>query len=105
MKSMKKVELIIESVYINRLLKLFTKHDIHGYTIIKDIEGFGGHGFKTADDVSDIFTNIYIFTVCEAEQYQGMDKDIRSFLSRYGGKCILSDVLLLLGTPRSVKLG
>lgn len=100
MKSMKKVELIIESVYLNRLLELFKKHDINGYTIIKDIEGFGGHGFKTADDVSDIFTNIYIFAVCEAEQYQDMDKDIRSFLSRYGGKCILSDVMLLLGTPK-----
>lgn len=97
---MKKVELIVESVYLNRLLELFKKHDINGYTIIKDIQGCGGHGFKTADDVSDIFTNIYIFAVCEAEQYQAMDKDIRSFLSRYGGKCILSDVMLLLGTPK-----
>lgn len=100
MKSMKKVELIIESVYVNRLVELFKKHDINGYTIIKDIEGYGGHGLKTADDVSDIFTNTYVFTVCEADQYQKMDKGIRSFLSRYGGKCILSDVMLLLGTPK-----
>ena len=100
MKSMKKVELIIESVYLNRLLELFKKHSINGYTIIKDIEGLGGHGLKMADEVSDMLTNIYIFTVCEAEQYQAMDKDIRRFLSRYGGKCILGDVMLLLGTPK-----
>lgn len=100
MKNMKKVELIIESVYENRLLELFKKHEINGYTIIKDIEGYGGHGLKTADDVSDIFSNIYIFAVCESDKYQNMDKDIRSFLARYGGKCILSDVMLLLGTPK-----
>lgn len=101
MKNMKKVELIIEAVYLNRLLELFKKHDISGYTIIKDIEGYGGHGLKTADDVSDVFSNIYLFAVCEESQYQDMDKDIRSFLSRYGGKCILSDVMLLIGTPKN----
>lgn len=101
MKNMKKVELIIESVYINKLLELFKKHDISGYTIIKDIEGAGGHGLKTADDVTDIFSNVYIFTVCEDDKYKNMDKDIRAFLKKYGGKCILTDVMLLLGTPKN----
>jgi nitrogen regulatory protein PII len=100
MKQMKKVEVIIEAIYLNRLLDLFKDHDIHGYTIIRDIEGLGGHGLKTADDVCDLFSNIYIFTVCEEEQYQGMDKDIRNFLAKYNGKCILSDVMLLLGKSR-----
>ena len=98
---MKKVELIIESVYLNRLLELFKKHKIGGYTIIKEIEGAGGHGLKTADDVTGVFSNIYIFTVCDDSDYEMMDKDIRVFLKAYGGKCILSDVMLLLGTPKA----
>lgn len=100
MKNMKKVEIIIESVYIKRLLKVFKKHDIGGYTVIKDLEGYGGHGLKTADDVTDVFSNILVFTVCEQDTYDNMDKDIRSFLHTYGGKCILTDVMLLLGTPK-----
>ena len=100
MKSMKKVELIIESVYLNRLLKVFKNHNISGYTVIKDIEGYGSHGFKTADDVSDICSNIYLFTICEADKYEDMDKDLRTFLDMYGGKCMLSDVMLLLGKPK-----
>ena len=55
--NMKKVEIIIESIYINRLLEVFKRYEIHGYTIIRDIEGCGGHGLKTADDVSDILSN------------------------------------------------
>lgn len=92
---MKKVEIIIESVYINRLLELLKGHGITGYTIIKDIEGCGGHGLKTADDVTDVFSNNYLFAVCEEEKYLSMQEDIRSFIKKYGGKCIVSDVMLL----------
>ena len=97
MKNMKKVELIIESVYVPRLIKLFKKHDIGGYTIIKDIEGYGEHGLKAADGITGISGNNYIFTVCEADKYESMDGDIRKFLEMYSGKCILTDVMLLLG--------
>lgn len=100
MKSMKKVELIIEAVYLNRLLDLLKKHDINGYTVIRDIEGCGSHGLKTADDVSDLGSNIYLFTICDNEHVEHMTNEIRDFLSLYGGKCILSDVMLLLGTPQ-----
>ncbi len=96
MKNMKKVEIIIESVYINRLVDLLRKHDITGYTIIKDIEGCGGHGLKTADDVTDVFSNNYVFTVCEEEKYLNMEESILSFIRKYGGKCIISDVMLLI---------
>jgi len=97
MKQIKKVQLIIEAVYVNRLIELFKRHEIHGYTIIKDIEGLGGHGLRTADDVSDIFSNNYIFTVCEEGQFKDMETDIRMFLEKYGSKCMLSDVRVLLG--------
>jgi len=97
MKNMKKVEFVIEAVYVNRLIKLFKQHKIYGYTIIKDIEGAGGHGVRTADDASDAFSNNYVFTVCEEKQFKDMEFDVRKFLEKYGGKCMLTDVMLLLG--------
>ena len=96
MNNMKKVEIIIESVYINRLLALFKKHEIKGYTIIKDIQGAGGHGRKTADDVTDVFSNDYVFTICEEEAFLKIQTDITNFIKEYGGKCIVSDVMLLI---------
>jgi len=96
MKSMKKVEFIFESVYMNRLLDIFKNNNISGYTIIKNIEGCGGHGLKTADDVTDVFSNNYVFTVCEKEQFLSMEKEIRAFTKKYGGKCIVSDAMLLI---------
>ncbi len=95
MKNMKKIEVIVESVYLNRLLDLFKLKEITGYTIIRDIEGCGGHGLKMADDVTDVFSNNYIFTVCSDEKFLFIIEDIRTFIKKYGGKCIITDVMLL----------
>lgn len=96
MNNMKKVEIIVEAVYVNRLIKLLRQKDINGYTIIDDIKGCGGHGLKTGDDVSDILTNSYVFSVCEEEKYLEMKDSIVNFIKKYGGKCIVSDVTLLI---------
>jgi nitrogen regulatory protein PII len=98
MKKMKKVEIIIESIYLKRLVELLKKSEVSGYTIIKDIEGYGGHGLKTADEANDLLSNTYIFTVCEEEKIENMIEKIRSFINTYGGKCIISDALVLLSS-------
>ncbi len=96
MKKMKKVEVIIESIYLNRLLDLFKKGNVTGYTIIRDIEGAGGHGLKTADDAHDILSNTYVFTLCNEEKFTRMIEKLRAFIDKYGGKCIISDTQVLL---------
>lgn len=93
---MKKVEIIIESTYINRLLDIFRKNEITGYTVIKDIEGCGGHGLKCADDVTDVFSNNYVFTVCTEDKFSNMKDEIISFIKKYGGKCIVSEAEILI---------
>lgn len=96
MKSMKKVEVIIESVYLNRLLDLFKSKGIRHYTLIKDVEGNGGHGLRMNDDVTDVGSNSYIFTVCEEETFLSLKEDIRSFVKKYGGKAIVTDAMVIL---------
>lgn len=101
MKKMKKVEIIIESIYLNRLLDLFMENEVTGYTIIRDIEGYGGHGLKTADEANDLLSNNYIFTVCEEHKIEKILDKIRSFIDRYGGKCIISDTQVLMHSKES----
>lgn len=96
MKSMKKVEIIVEAVYLNRLLQLLENYKITSYTLIRDIEGRGGHGIRMNDDVTDVGSNNYIFTVCEEEVFLSIKEEIRSFVKRYGGKCIVTDAMVIL---------
>ena len=96
MKKMKKIEIILESVYLNRLIELFDKKEITGYTIIRDVEGKGITGIKSADEITDVFTNNYVFTVCDEDKLMNIVEDIRKFIKRYGGRCIVSDVSWVL---------
>lgn len=96
MKSMKKVELIIESVYLNRLLELFKNYNITSYTLIRDIEGRGHHGLRMNDDVTNVGSNCYIFSACEEDTFLSMKEDIRAFVKKYGGKCIITDAMVIL---------
>jgi nitrogen regulatory protein PII len=96
MKKMKKIEIILESVYLNRLIELFDKKEITGYTIIRDVEGKGITGIKSADEITDVFKNNYVFTVCDEDKLMSIVEDIRTFIKRYSGRCIVSDVSWVL---------
>ena len=96
MKKMKKIEIILESVYLNRLIELFDRKEITGYTIIRDVEGKGITGIKSADEITDVFSNNYVFTVCDEAKLMNIVEDIRRFIKKYGGRCIVSDVSWVL---------
>lgn len=96
MKTMKKVEVIVEAVYLNRLLDMFQAKGVQNYTLMRDVEGRGGHGLKLADDITDVCSNDYFFTLVEEAQFLQLKEDIRAFVKRYGGKCIISDVMVIL---------
>ena len=96
MKNMKKIEIIIESIYLNRLIELFDRKEITGYTIIRDVEGKGITGIKSADEITDVFSNNYVFTVCDEDKLMNIVEDIRRFIKKYGGRCIVSDVSWVL---------
>lgn len=92
---MKKVEIIIQSVYIKKLLGIFKENEISGYTVIRDIEGCGIHGLQRSDEITDVSSNNYIFTICEEEKLASMKEDLISFIKKYGGKCIVSSAEFL----------
>lgn len=96
MKSMKKVEIVVETVYLNKIFQLLENYDITSYTLIRDIEGRGRHGLRMNDDVTNVGSNCYIFTVCEEEKFLSMKEDIRAFVKKYGGKCIIIDAMVIL---------
>ena len=53
---MKKIELIIAFVYLNRL---FEKLKIRTYTIIKDTKGYGKYSLRAEDDINALMVLVY----------------------------------------------
>ncbi|MFN4012526.1 MAG: P-II family nitrogen regulator [Aquificaceae bacterium] len=95
MEAMKKVEIVVDSVFLNRVLEVLEKAGVSGYTVIKDALGKGERGIMAGDELTDVFKNSYIFTVCTKEVADKIVQDVSPILKRAGGICILSDVLWL----------
>ena len=64
--------------------------------IDSDVEGKGITGIKSADEITDVFSNNYVFTVCDEDKLMNIVEDIRRFIKKYGGRCIVSDVSWVL---------
>lgn len=90
---MKKIEIIAEAAEIENIIQIFESLDVSGHTIINDISGKGGRGNRFADELTDVFKNKYILTVCDQQKAAKITEAVRPILKKRGGICIVSDVL------------
>lgn len=93
MRAMKKVEVVIDSIHLNKVLEIFEKAGVSGYTVVRDVLGKGERGTMAGDELTDVFKNSYVFTVCSEEMAQKIAEDIKPLLKKVGGVCLISDVL------------
>jgi len=91
----KKVEIIVEAVSQTKIVALLTKLNIQGYSIIKEISGSGSHGTYDAEEISDLFKNVYFIVICSEQEALALLEGTRTFIKKYGGIAFSSDVQLL----------
>lgn len=89
---MKKLEVVVDSLHLNKILELFDKEGASGYSVIKDVLGKGERGLMSGDELTDVFKNSYVFTICSDDLAQEISQKLEPLLKKYGGVCIISDV-------------
>jgi len=91
MELVKKVEIITNSLELDKVLNLLENVGVSGYTVIKDVTGFGDRGKVINDFDSSALTNGYVMSICTETQEEKVVETIRPILKKYGGVCIVSD--------------
>jgi len=91
MQAAKRVEIICDTVEVKNVVKLLEAIGVTGYTIIRDVVGKGGRGMRRGDDLTDVFKNSMILTVCDDKQIPEVVEAIRPILKKFGGICLISD--------------
>ena len=92
MKTVKRIEIIIETIEFPHILKLLEGLGIVGYTVIHHVVGQGHRGSRPADQPTDALSNSYILVVCEPSSAKSVAETLRPILRKYGGLCLMSDV-------------
>ncbi|MEY2858223.1 MAG: nitrogen regulatory protein [Cyanobacteriota bacterium] len=91
MQSVHKVEIIISSLKLEKVLKILDKIEVSGYTVIDNTTGRGDRGF-TDIDLDNVFSDAYVLTVCtNQQQLDLLTQEITPLLKKVGGICLVTE--------------
>jgi len=93
---MKKVEIVTDSLELEKVVAILDREGVSGYTIVRDVVGKGRRGVRRGDLLTDAMNNSYVITVCAEEKLAGIIKGLRPILKKFGGICIVSDCQQIL---------
>jgi len=94
----KKIEIIVNSVELPKILDSLEHSGIHGHAVIRNVSAKGLR--ETNEDLDMMLDdNAYIIAFCMPEQIESVVGHIRPILNKFGGTCYVSDVMEI----RSVK--
>lgn len=95
LKSQKKIEIIIESIKVDKIISILEEEGVGGYTIVGNISGKGRNGVLDHNCKAKIFENTYIFSICDESRLEQILIRLREVLEYYSGACFVSDIQML----------
>ncbi len=96
MKTVLRVEIVVDCVKLNDIIELILSSGAEGYTVIPQVHGAGSRGIRSGDELTGAFTNVMILVACTEPVWESMATKLRPVLKRYGGLCLVSEAKSLL---------
>ena len=91
----KRLEIVIDAPYSERVTRLLERHQVAGWTLVRGASGSGERGERLGDEITGISNNNVIVSTCPPDRLEALMTDLRVVLERYGGMCLVSDALWL----------
>ncbi|MDJ0521951.1 MAG: DUF190 domain-containing protein [Planctomycetota bacterium] len=91
MKPVKRLEIVIDAPYSERITGLLEEHDVEGWTLMRGAAGHGERGDRFGDEITGVSNNHVIISTCAPERLDDLLADLRRLLEQYGGVCLVSD--------------
>ena len=91
MRDIKRLELVIDSVHVDLLLKGLQDVGVDGYTVLRGASGWGDRGARQPDGISGVFENCVVICAVETELIETVVDMAQPILKRYGGVGMVSE--------------
>lgn len=91
MRPVKRLEIIVNALQVDAVVRLLEEHGVTGHSVIRDVTGRGDRGRQTGDELTGAFSNSCVLTTCPPEALDALVNDLRRFLRRAGGVALVSD--------------
>ncbi|MGL4649647.1 MAG: P-II family nitrogen regulator [Caldilineaceae bacterium] len=91
MQAVKRVEIVIDALEAEAVIKRIAESGVGGYTLLRDVEGMGDRGLRRADELTGVNQSVYFLVACPPHLVSGLVEAVRPMLKRFGGICLVSD--------------
>jgi len=88
-KNSKKIEIVVDTIYIGYIIEILEKFNIENWTIIRDVVGKINSNVKYEGEIS---ANSYIFFTCQEDKFYEVLQELKVFINKFGGLLIYYDV-------------
>lgn len=95
MHPVKRIEMIVTSQEVEKILEVLEAVEVPGYTLIRDVIG-KSNTRTVSDDLnlgSSKLSNVFIICYCASEKVKPIVEKVKPILNKYGGVCYLSEAM------------
>lgn len=96
MKTIKRIDIVINSIEKEHLYKILQQHGMSNFTLFEEVKGLGDRGWQDGAGLTDSFKNVCLMIACEQEDFDKIKEPLRKFLTKVGGICLVSEAQWLL---------
>jgi len=89
MHTVKRIEIIANSIELGKILDGLDKAGVHSHAVIRNV---AGKGLREDLDMT-MLDNVYIIAFCMPELIKPVVEHIRPLLNKFGGACYISEAM------------
>lgn len=90
-KRMKKLEVVIEAVKLQKILSIMDEAGAGGYTVIPSVTGRGHRGRRAGVALTNVFQNAMVFTLVDEATATLIVQEVKKIIQNYAGVIIVTD--------------
>ena len=95
MQSVKRIEIISDSVESHKIIKVLEKVGVLNYTVIRNVVGKGVRGTNSGDLDMSMLENDYVIAFFLDEKTKTLVEKLKPVTKKFGGVCDISDAIAI----------
>jgi nitrogen regulatory protein PII len=93
MQSVKRIEIVSDSVESHKIIKVLESVGVLNYTVIRNVIGKGVSGTNSGDLDMSMLENDYVIAFFLADRTQLLVEKLRPVINKFGGACYISEAM------------
>ena len=95
MQSIKRIEIVSDSVESHKIIQVLENVGVLNYTVIRNVVGKGVRGTNSGDLDMSMLENDYVIAFFLSEKTELLIERIKPITAKFGGVCYISDAMAI----------